>query len=483
MPAPTLIRWGGLEITVAADGSLPTVSLDGRPVVRGLAVRFNPPWVHQRTELLLDEIEQHFILESDGALQARAVVRQVFDDTWSLRIQLVNLTDVELSVPPARLEFTPAWPARRWLAGAEGQISLDVAHPEGKLLTFTQLRGRSRLSEDQCWLTDLPVRLGPAGTPHAGYQVSWRADWLPDERTQAATLPSWWPERTVLLDPQEEVTLSLPDAAIEAAGIQVLQDEAVTYLTAHEGVHLAQVHAGRGTTDVELAWADDLVWCHLVPAAQGLAHRDPRALAAHEVFLLGRAQALGHLGEAPGTLVTEAVEELAAHPGPVDPLGLAAVADEVMAHGAPELVEALPELAARVPLQPGALTCILHATLASRLAGGEPKLPLPAGQVPGRAEAERAVNEAIIRTELLALRPVDEIPAQTRRLAALLGAGLPGNSVGQLTRALIWAATGNLPEHWEVERWPVPLARVREDARARLLAERCGDEVLAWLLW
>lgn len=483
MPAPALISWGGLQIAVSPEGTLTSITLDGRPVLRDVAVRFAAPWAHQRTELLLDEIEQHFILERDDAIQARAVVRHVFDDAWSIRAQVVNLTEVDLAVPAAWLDFTPAWPARRWLAGAEGQISLDVAHPEGDLLTFTQLRGRSRLSEDRCWLTDLPMHLGPAGTPHAGYQVSWRADWLRDERVQAAALPGWWPERVVLLDPQEEVRLELPDAAIEAAGIHVLQDEQCTYLTAQEGVHIAQVHARRGTTDVELAWADDLVWGHLVPSAHALLQRDPRTLAAHEVFLLGRARSQGHLGDATPTLVTEAVENLAARPGPVHPLALAAVADEVLAHGAPELVEALPVLAARSPLQPGALACALHATLASRLAGGAETLPLPSGQAAGADEAERAVNEAIIRTELLALRPTDRMPDLTRRLAALLGAGLPGHTVGQLARAQIWAVTGNLPEHWEVERWPLPLPRVREDARARLLAERCGDEALAWLLW
>ncbi|MEL4505881.1 hypothetical protein AAEX63_14185 [Luteococcus sp. H138] len=483
MSAPTLINWRGLEVAVASDGTLVSITQDGRPVLTDLAVRFAPPWALQRTELLLDEIEQHFALEIDGATQARAIVRHVFDDTWSIRVQVVNLTDVELTAPPARLDFTPAWPARCWLAGAEGQISLDVADPEGRLLTFTQLRGRSRRSEGQCWLTDLPIHLGPAGTPHAGYRVSWRADWLRDERMQAAALPSWWPERIVLLDLQEVLRLDLPDAAIEAAGIHVLQDETSTYLTAQEGVHIAQVHARRGTTDVELAWAGDLVWEHLMPVVDELRRRDPRTLAAHEVFLLGRARSLGHLGDAPTTLVTEAVENLAARPGPVPPLALAAVADEVLAHGAPELVEVLPDLASRTPLQPGTLTCALHATLASRLAGGQPNLPLPAGEVRGESMAERAVNEAIIRTELLALRPAEQVPTHTIRLAALLGAGLPGHTVDQLTRALIWAVTGNLPEHWEVERWPASLARVREDARARLLAERCDSEVLAWLLW
>lgn len=485
MSASPVIEWGGLEIHVAPDGELSTLTLadTGAVVARGLAVRLAGGWVHGRTELLLDEIEQHFSLEAGGAVQARAVVRHVFDDVWSIRVQVQNLTDVDLAAPAAWLEMTTPWPARRWLAGAEGQISLDVAEPDGRLLTFTQLRGRSRLSDGLCWLTDMPMHLGPAGTPHAGYQVSWRADWLRDERVQAAALPTWWPERTVLRDVEDTVTLELPDAAVEAAGISILEDGDARVLTAKEGVHLAQVHAGRGTTDVELAWAGDLVHAHLIPAARGLLARDPRTLAPHEVFLLGRAQQRGHLGEAPADAVTQAVESLSARPGPIAPLALAAVADEVLAHGAPELVETLPDLASRCALQPGALTCALHATLASRLSGGAPTLPLPSGAVPGDDEQQRAVAEAIIHTEMLAMRAVEQMPAATVRTLALLGAGLPGHTADQLTRAVVWAVSGNLPEHWEVERWPVPLARVREDARARLLAERCGDEVLAWLLW
>ncbi|MGO4956141.1 hypothetical protein ACTQ49_02520 [Luteococcus sp. Sow4_B9] len=482
MPAQALIHWGGLEIQLSPDGHVADVSCQDRQVLGGLAVRLEDRWQLERTDFLLDEVEQHYRLETEGALQARAIVRQVFDETWSLRLQVQNLTDVEIAVPGAWLELDSVWPARTWLAGAEGQISIDAQRDDAQLLTFTQLRGRSRFSEGRRWLTDRPIRLTASGTPRAGYQVSWRADWLRDERVQAAALPRWWPERTVMLDLQDEVRLELPDAAVEAAGIHVLQDDETTWLTAQEGVHLAQVHAGRGTTDVELAWAGDLVTDHVRPAVEALSRRDPRKLGAAEVFLLGRAARLGQGAAVEPDHQIQAVESLVARPGALPPLALAAAADLLMHGGPVGLVDELPELAERVPLQPGAVTCLLHATLASRLVGGAEQLPMPSGTVQS-TPAGAAVAEAIVRMELQALRPADVMPPQVRRVLSLLGPGLPGRTVDPLTRAIIWASSSSLPEQWEVPQWPVPLARVREDARGRLLAEHCDVEALAWLLW
>lgn len=479
-----MIRWQGLEMQVADDGSLQHIRLEGhgQDAIGELAVRFAPGWRQTGTELLLDEVEQRFAC--DGA---HAVVRQVLDDTWTLRVQVANDTGAELSVPPAWLHLTPAWPARRWLAGAEGSISVDPLADDERLLTFTQLRGRSRLSEDCAWLTDLPIRLAPKGQPGSAYQVSWRVDWLRDERIQAAALPTWWPERTVLAS-DDMVELHLPDAAIEAAGIGILEDEESTVLTAHPGVHLAQVHAGRGTTDVELAWVpvESEV---LGRAAERLLSSDPRTLGAAQVFLLGRALAGEASGAEAGLVLREAVEELAARPGAVLPLGLAAVADLALRTAEPDLLDALGSMVGRLAPVPGATLALLHANLALQLAGERPVVPpqvglepLPAGRGP-----DAAVAEAIRRTELLVLRPSEAMPEQTRRLAALLGAGLPGHTVDQRTRALVWAVTGALQEHWldeeTTQRWPVSLGLARDLARGRLLAERCDDEALAWLQW
>lgn len=482
MPAPTLISWEGLTIEVAPDGVLTTVALAGQaePLLTDVAVVLGDGWTTTATEILLDEIEQRFEFATDGTVLARAVVRQVFDAAWSLRLQITNLNDEQLVVPAARLAMESVWPTRRWLAGAEGSISVDAGRADGALLTFTQLRGRSRLSGGMLWLTDLPITLGAAGTTAGTYQVGWRADWLRDERMQAAALPGWWPERHVLAD-GDIVELTLPDAAVEAAGIGILEHEETSVLTARPGHHIAQVHAGRGTTDVELFWASSLVDGYLVPAAQALLGRDVRELEPHEVFLLGRAQAARGLGDEAAAHVTDAVAVIAAKAGarPTTPLGLAAVADEVIRTGAPDLVEALPALAAHLPWQPGAFTSLLHANLASRLAGGVPTLPLPTGERP-----TEAVASAIIGAELLVLDPPAAMPASAVRVAALLGAGMPGVIVDEVTRAQVWAVTGLFPEGWEPgQRWPVTLGMARDLARDELLARTCGDEALAWLAW
>lgn len=477
-----------------ADGSIAMVHLEDAddPFLTDLRIHLDEPWRQVSVDFLLDEVEQRFELrrarndeqaglraeqDEDASPVAEAVVRQVFDDAWSLRLVLRNLTDQPLTVPAARLEMSTDWPVRRWLAGAEGQLSLDPWRADGQLLTFTQTRGRSRLSEGHCWLTDLPVRLAPAGQPAATYQVGWRVDWLRDEAMQAAALPRWWPAGTVLAG-DDVVELRLPDAAIEAAGVTVLEDDEVTVLSARPGHHLAQVHAGRGTTDVDLYWADDLVTGHLLPAAEAVLESDPRTLAPEQVFLLGRALSTGRLGGGEDFLAA-AVEELAARPGVVQPLGLATVADHCLRTGEPDLAGRLPELSSRTVATPGALRCWVHAGIAARVAGVED--PLPAPRIPSGLGL---LDRRVVRAETQLLSPAEVPPGLVRRVAALLGAGLPGETVDQLLRARIWAVLGLVPERWELaERWPLPLGEVRELARRRLLAERCVDEALAWLLW
>lgn len=488
VPAPSLIGWEGLSVAVAADGTLETVCLDGHtaPLLDGVGVVLDG-WRQASTQVLADEVEQCHELLADGEVVARAVVRQVFDTTWSLRLQLTNLTATPRQVPPARLAMGSAWPTRRWLAGAEGTISLDAGRDDGALLTFTQVRGRSRLSDGILWLTDLPVTLGPAGTPQATYTVGWRADWLRDERMQAAALPGWWPERHVLAE-GDIVELHLPDAAVEAAGIGILEHDETTVLTARPGHHLAQVHAGRGTTDVELFWASSLVDGHLVPAAERLLGRDPRTLDGPEVFLLGRALAARPLGRAAADHLADAVAALAARAGdgPTHPLALAAVADELLRSGdatppgGPDgLVATLEGTAAHLAWQPGSLVALLHANLASRLAGGPAALPLPNGGLPAGA-----VDRAMVEAELLLLDPPAVMPTAAVRVAALLGTGLPGVILDDVPRARLWAVTGLFPEGWEPhQRWPVGLGTARDLARDELLARHATDEALAWLAW
>ncbi|WP_394276011.1 hypothetical protein [Luteococcus sp.] len=484
MPAQALTRWQGLDVTVEEDGSLQVALAEtGEVVLDDVAVGFDGGWQRARTEVLVDEVEQHWLLEHEGAVQARAVVRHVFDDAWRVRVQLQNLTDVEIAVPPCRLDMSAAWPMRRWLAGAEGQISIDAGREDGQLLTLTQLRGRSRLSEGHSWLTDLPVRLGPAVTPSAGYQVGWRGDWLRDQRVQAAALPSWWPARTVLADAQESVRLDLPDAAIEAAGVSLLEDEQGTHLVARPGIHLVQVHAGRGTTDVELAWADDLVADHLAPSVESLVGTDPRVLEPHQAVLLTRA--VQHGLDVDPEHLAQAIETLATRPGTVHPLALAAAADLAMT--SPDAADHLPEMASRMALQPGALTVALHAMTASRLVGGPATLQLPSGVPLPVAGLDETVARAVVEAEVACFRagtdsPAGPVPRPVERVMALLGAGLPGHTVGPQARALLLAVASRLPEQWEAPRWPVTVPELRELARHRLLAERCDDVSLAWLL-
>ncbi|GAA1392672.1 hypothetical protein GCM10009599_14270 [Luteococcus peritonei] len=478
-----MIAWQGLELQVTDDGALTHVRLAGSETdaIARLVVRFAPGWRQVGCELLADEIEQRFSCEG-----ATAVVRQVLDDTWTLRVQISNQTANQITVPACWLELDTAWPARTWLAGAEGSISIDMGDPDGRLLTFTQLRGRSRFSEDCIWLTDLPVRLAPKGSPGAVYQVGWRADWLRDERMQAAALPAWWPERTVLAA-DDVVELHLPDAAVEAAGIGILEDDEATVLTAQPGVHIAQVHAGRGTTDMELAWVPperEVV----ARAGERLLAADPRTLSAPQVFLLGRALAAEASGQEAAELLSQSVEELVARPGAAEPLAVAALADQVMRTAEPDMVDALAPLVRRLAPVPGATLAMLHANLALQLAGQPPAVP---ERTPGDGVRQPVglaqVADAIRRTELLAMRPGGELPDEALRLAALLGAGLPGRTVDQVTRALVWAVTGALAENWCVpggqDRWPVALGSARDLAKGRLLAEHCEDEALAWLQW
>ncbi|GEM_PF-6068273 len=466
---PTVIDWSGTTVAVREDGTLDLAVAGERAFVRALRVGFDEPWIFEGQRLLVDEVEQTW---ANG--HVTATVRHVFDQSWSIRVQVVNLRDTEVKVSPPKLEFTSSWPARRWLAGAEGQLSFDPGRADGALLTLTQLRGRSRLSEGTCWLADLPIHLGVAGSSSAQLAISWRGDWLRDEAMQAGALPGWWPD--TVLDDGDVVLLDLPDAAIEAAGMTLLEDEAGTTLSARPGIHLAQVHSGHGTTDVEFAVAPSLTTELSARTVRILEGVDPRTCSPATGFVVLRAHGLGLAGDEALAFAGTVAEECAARPGPVAPFVVGLLAN--LALHEPRRASELPELLSRLVEGPGAGMARVQAALALQMAGEPVAIPPGVPAVLGEVEA------AIYRLEETLIRAQTPDPVELRRVAGLLGAGLPGVTADARTRAMVHAVLGLAAEGLDVGgRWPMPLAQVRDMARKRLLAERGADEAIAWLLW
>lgn len=441
------------------------------PFASGLRVQFAGDWRRSGGERLVDELEERWQLG-----QVEAIVRHVFGESplWSLRVQLVNRGDQPASVPACWLAVDAAWPPRAWLAGAEGQLSLDPAAPGIGLATLTQLRGRCRLSDGRYWLTDLPVRLAPAGDSGSQYQVAWRLDVLADERVQAAALPTWWPA-TTSLQTGDVVALDLPDAAIEGAGLQLLEDEQGTTISGQCGVHIAQVHTGRGTTDLELAFADPLPQVLGQAAEEVVSSVDPRVADAAECFLVARLAST--TTGAPEWLAT-AVDELLHRTSPLEPLALAAIAEAALER--PELAVRLPDALARTREAPGVGLARLRSLMALQLSDQPTHVPsgVASESTPLEAELMRLEHQLITG----AVRTADHLDPAQWRLLGLLGAGLPGHTADPVSRAQLVAITSLAPEGIDLAaRWPIPLADARERCLRRLVAERHGPDVLAWL--
>lgn len=96
------------------------------------------------------------------------------------------------------------------------------------------------------------------------------------------------------------------------------------------------------------------------------------------------------------------------------------------------------------------------------------------------------VERALCAAEAVLLNRDPQLDEALWQLAGLLGAGLPGATVGLVRLAQCCMVTGMFPDHWTLlERWPHPLAQARERALRMVLAgldHPDFDEALAWVL-
>ena len=147
-----------------------------------------------------------------------------------------------------------------------------------------------------------------------------------------------------------------------------------------------------------------------------------------------------------------------------------------------DLWEGLRAMLERLPTVPGSHLAHAHAR-ALALQHGEPRA-IP--RLRPSAAMVSLVDRALCDVAAELMIPADEPSERAWRLAGLLGAGLPGATVGRVRLAQVHAVTGFFPEHWDfTARWPVPLSQAREQVRHRILAaveEPAGWEALAWLL-
>lgn len=482
MPTPPLIRWQELEFQVTEAGDLAQVSdlACGQVLLRGLRIDLPAPWTAAGVVLLSNEIEQNFTHPSG----ATAVVRQVWEEAWTLRITLLNTSSEQAQVPAPRLRFAASWPTRRWLAGGEASISIDPGRAEQLLLT--QLRGQARSGDGELLLAPDPLVLA-AQTENAGpgqFQVSWRGAWLVNHAQIARVLPFWWPERVALAE-GEEVVLSLPDAATTATdGVTIALEDEDTWLSGTPGRHTVHVHNRLGTTDLHLWWGRNLEAAQHREATRLLDVTDARTCEPWEAWIITRAAHLVGSYEAEEYLFT-AVEERCARSGPVHPLDVMTVSSWLAEHPDEDDVwDGLTDLVTRMPTVPGSQLALVHVRLlAMQLGRTSPGLRAQRSPV---SEDLSRVEQAICRVEASLLNPPDAPDEESWRVAGLLGAGLPGETVGLVRLAQVHTVTALYPEHWDfTARWPVPLATAREAARQKIVASvdlPDGCEALGWVL-
>ena len=447
--------------------------------LRGVRIVFPEPWVASQPEFEPDAVEQLWTHRA-GENTVTALVRQANVASWSLSVTITNEAPEAVAVPACQLVFDSDWPPIIWLAGALGYV-VGAPRDDGRVLVLRQIRGSSRLSEGRLWLTDLPVILGPAGTGGSQYRVHWRGEWFSNHRAVASLLPVWWPERTAL-ESADLVGLSLPDAAITAAGVQLLEDEDVVWLSARDGRHLAQVHSGVGTQDVHLWWAPTLRG-ELGTRAARILETDPRLASGVDAWLVVRAMGwrVGLHHEVAGEWLTQACEEVASRVARGRDEGLfavAALAQAATVFGESDFYDAA-ERALR-GLAPAA--GIALAQIAIRVAGVSFTFEEADLRPPGFPKDR--VERALFAAEIASLSQASAPPPAAWLVGSLLGSGLPGETTDHLTRAKACCLLSHAPERWDLTlRWPVPLHVVLEDARNRLLAEECNDEAFAWLVW
>ena len=481
MPTPPLIRWQELDFQVTEAGDVAQVDdlASGQVLLRGLRVDLPAPWHAGQVMLLSNEVEQNWTHPSG----ATAVVRQVWEEAWTLRVTLLNTSSTAAPVPAPRLKFAAPWPTRRWLAGGEASISVDPGRAEQ--LLFTQLRGQAHIGDGELVLAPDPLVLA-AQTQDAGpgqFQVSWRGAWLPDHAHIARVLPFWWPERVALAE-GEDVVLSLPDAATTASeGLTIALQDEDTWLSGPPGRHTVHVHNRLGTTDLQLWWGRSTEAAQHREASRILDVTDARTCEPWEAWIVTRAASL--LGSEATDYLLTAVEERCARSGPVHPLDVMTVSSWLAEHpGEGDIWQGLEDLVARMPTVPGSQLALVHARLLAMQLGRTS--PVLRAQRPPIADDLSRVEQAICRVETSLLNPADEPDEQAWRVAGLLGAGLPGETVGLVRLAQAHTVTALYPEYWDLtSRWPVPLAVAREAVRQKIVASvdlPDGCEAFGWVL-
>lgn len=484
MPTPPLIDWEGLRISLDATGVIVQVvdEESGRLLLRDLAVDFPAPWQRGEVEVLAGELEQRWTHPSG----ATATTRIVFEEAFTLRVTVLNRTPEAVEVPAPRLRFGADWPLRRLLAGDEASLGVDPGRAQQ--LLFTQLRGQAGHRDGEILLTPDPLLL-PAGTGETPGQftVSWRAAWLEDHRRIAQVLPAWWP--TTCLRQGDELVLPMPDAAVTSGdGLELVQLEDATSVSSPKpGRYSVQVHDRLGTTDLEVFWGDDLALVLPLEADRLLERSDPRTCAPWEAWTMARA--LDVAGSPAQDYLATAAEVSLARLGASHPLEVMAASAFISRENAGSLWPQLVGMLERMPPGVGSLMALVHARLAGMQVGRSPRgLGVPglgaAGVVAGPELS--AVERALCAVEGELALPPEEPSEACWRVAGLLGAGLPGDTVGVVRLAQTLMVTSLFPEHWDLlERWPVPLSVVRQQAEHRVLAcieEEGGREALGWLL-
>ncbi len=455
----------------------------------------------------------------------RTVVRHALEQAWTVRVVLVNESDVELALQQVRLGWRagPGTVVTALAAGARAAYAVQPVTGDGPVLV-----GRLR-SGVQHGVDETGLLLGPFVLPaHHRWAVQWRWEVVPDARRAGGDrdLP-----RTTWLDLGQSVVLpSGPDEAVVAPGLAVeLEDDRVDVSAFEAGSHVLELRSARGTTAYPLTWAPDLDALVDARAASLLGGPTspagtPRLRGADAGLVVQDALARRTFAasdepvDALELVAGDLVEELddAEDPGSADPLTLAFLARETdRTAGSALLGSALLDAATRRLLETtapapglglaGVALALAHVRTASARTG-----PRPDDRPDDRAAAELVAHLAALLAgagsqdraglELaLLLRPRDapaDAPtmAGLRRLGASLGAGLPGRVVpavdletvayASVLLGLVDEPTGQrLQQAWGVTASELA-RRTAAEARARSASDAgpSGRRALAWLV-
>lgn len=475
-----MIEWQDLQIEVDDHGDIAVVRrisderAQAQTVCGRVAVDFDEPWQRDRAEVLADEIEQVW----SHPAGVHAVVRQTFDHSWSIRVQLRAVTDAQVS-PPVLSVATP-WPSWRTSLGAAAWLALDVpATQRPRILGLVQTRGASGDSWRQAGVDVIGMAENPLSLSADGVrQLSWQGTWVDGLGALTDRLPPWWPT-SVTPVAGEDVELVLPDAGLTAPGVSVAGDEAGLSLTAPVGRHQLSVHEGAGDWRLELTWTPSMQHV-LADRARTLVDTDPRLASPEAAFVLASAHQAGVIGDEADEWVDEVADRVMgmATPGPI--------AIELLARcwrqePTPSELDDVIDAAARMLDQPGAQLALISVALLARSASKPVDARLNR-QVESDDASVTSVEDFLQQVESAALRPGSmDVHELRHRGLSLLGWQLPGRGLSsdELARAIrLLGLLAVGPDSVSVE-----LAASLDLRRRQLLADSPSDEVLAWLAW